>query len=54
MMEPDTKILDIKTCGKTLSEVLDIVADYKTSHPGYEVFLDGDAYAIVARRRVCA
>lgn len=51
-MEQDRKLIDIKTCGLTLDAVIARVNAYKIENPGYEVFLDGDAYAIVARRMV--
>lgn len=42
-------LLDIKTCNLTLREMMDFISDYQSQHPGVEVFMDGDLYAIVAR-----
>lgn len=50
-MEPDTVYIDIRTSLLSLSEVLAIVEDLKAQHPDQEIFMDGDAYAIVGRRR---
>lgn len=44
-------LIDIRTCDLTLSEVMAEVARYQSEMPDYEVFMDGDAYAIVARPR---
>lgn len=52
MMEPDSILIDIKTCGMTLQQVTDKANSYMKEHPDYEVFMDGDAYSIVARRRM--
>lgn len=52
MMEPDSILIDIKTCGMTLQQVTDKANSYMKEHPDYEVFMDGDAYSIVARRKV--
>ena len=44
-------LIDIRTCDLTLSEVMAEVARYQSEMPDHEVFMDGDAYAIVARPR---
>ena len=43
-MEPDRVFIDIRTCDLTLSQV-------QSEYPDYEIFMDGDTYAIVGRRR---
>ena len=35
----------------TLSQVMSEIARLQSEHPEYEIFMDGDAYAIVGRRR---
>jgi hypothetical protein len=52
--EPDKILIDIRKSDLTLGEVLARIEQYKQD-PEYrdcEIFLDGDAYAIVARRKV--
>lgn len=51
-MEPDRVFIDIKTCDMTLSQVMLEIARLQSENPEYEVFMDGDRYAIVGRRRV--
>lgn len=48
-MTSDRILIDIRTSELTLSEALDLVSDYKAANPDREVFLDGDAHAIVSR-----
>ncbi len=52
--EPDQILIDIHKTDLTLGEVLARVEQYKKdpAYRGYEIFLDGDAYAIVARRKM--
>lgn len=50
-MEPDITLIDIRTCDMTVSEVMAYIAGYQRIMPDHEIFMDGDAYAIVARRR---
>lgn len=45
------KLIDIRTCDYTLSQMMAYIAGYQRIMPDYEVFMDGDEYAIVARRR---
>lgn len=51
-MMPDRIFIDIRTCnytlGRMMREVERLIADY----PEYEIFMDGDAFAIVGRLRV--
>ena len=48
-------ILDIRSCGFTLSEMMAFISEVQSRFPNHEVFMDGDAYAIVGRwRRVSA
>lgn len=46
-----TTILDIRTCGYTLSQVMAFVGIAQERFPSHEIFMDGDEYAIVARAR---
>lgn len=50
-MEPDKVFIDIRTCDLTLSEVMAEIAQLQKEYPEYEIFMDGDEYAIVGRRR---
>lgn len=50
-MMPDHVYIDIRTCDLTLSQVMDEIARLQSEHPEEEIFMDGDAYAIVGRRR---
>lgn len=45
------KLIDIRTCDYTLSQVMGYIRGYQRILPDYEVFMDGDEYAIVARKR---
>ena len=44
--------IDIRNCELTLSEVMEEVRRLIAEHPDQEIFMDGDAYAIVGRDRV--
>ena len=50
-MEPDRVFIDIRTCDLTLSQVMNEIAKLQSEYPDYEIFMDGDTYAIVGRRR---
>lgn len=50
-MEADRIFIDVKTCELTLSQVLAEVKRIQKENPDYEIFLDGDAHAIVGRKR---
>ena len=50
-MIPDVVYIDIRTCDLTLSQVMAEVARLQSEHPEQEIFMDGDAYAIVGRDR---
>lgn len=43
--------IDIRTCELTLREVMEEVRRLIAEHPDQEIFMDGDAYAIVGRDR---
>ena len=43
--------IDIRTCELTLAEVMEEVRRLIREHPDQEIFLDGDAHAIVGRTR---
>lgn len=48
----DTVLLDIRTCELTLAEVMQQVRQWVAEYPHDEIFMDGDAYAIVRREVV--
>lgn len=48
---PQTVLIDIRTCDLTLSQVMAAVRLMAAGLPGHEVFMDGDSYAVVARRQ---
>ncbi|MBR4181943.1 MAG: hypothetical protein IKQ57_07410 [Candidatus Methanomethylophilaceae archaeon] len=50
-MEPDKIFIDIRTCDLKMSQLMAEIQRLQEEYPDYEVFLDGDAYAIVGRRR---
>jgi len=50
MILSDEIILDVRTCELTISQVRALITKEKAARPGYEIFLDGDAHALVARR----
>ena len=50
-MEQDRILIDLHTCDLTLSQFMGYAEGYIRTMPDFEIFLDGDAYALVARRR---
>ena len=48
----DTVLIDIATCELSLSEVMEQIRQWQTEYPQDEIFMDGDAYAIVRREVV--
>ena len=50
-MEPDRVFIDIRTSELTLSQMMAEIARLQGEYPEYEIFMDGDEYAIVGRRR---
>lgn len=48
----DTVLIDIATCELTLSEVMQQIRQWQAEYPQDEIFMDGDAYAIVRREVV--
>ena len=50
-MEPDIVFIDIRKSPLTMGQVIEEVARLQKENPEYEIFMDGDAYAIVGRRR---
>lgn len=53
-MIPDHIFIDIRTCDLTLTEAMQAIRDIALAHPEMEIFMDGDRYAIVGRRRCAA
>jgi hypothetical protein len=51
-LEQDKIFIDINTSNLTLAEVLKEVERLQSENPGYEIFMDGDAHAIVGRRKI--
>ena len=47
----DVVYIDIETCELTLREVMNEIEKLIAEHPDQEIFMDGDAYAIVGRPR---
>lgn len=51
-MIPDIPLVDIRTSDLTLSETMAAIEAMQAVHgDDFEIFMDGDAYAIVARLR---
>lgn len=48
---PDTVLIDIKTTPLSMKQVLEAIEVLKRRNPHLEIFMDGDAYAIVGRVR---
>ena len=46
----DSRILDIRTSDYTLWETMYFIALAQGKWPSHEIFMDGDEYAIMARR----
>ena len=51
MDEPDRIFIDFHEEKLTMMQVIQKVAELQKQYPEYEIFMDGDAYAIVGRRR---
>lgn len=45
-------LIDIRTSDMTLGEVMAYIDRWKAENPGREIWLDGDAYAIVTEAEV--
>jgi hypothetical protein len=52
MITADRIITDIKICSMTLTEVIELIKTETKNHPEEDIFLDGDARAIVGRRHI--
>jgi hypothetical protein len=50
-LEADKVFIDIRTSELTLAQTLQEIQRIQAENPDYEIFLDGDAHAIVGRRR---
>lgn len=44
-------LIDIRSCGLTVSQVMGEVERYKSENPDMDVFMDGDLYAICSEPR---
>ena len=49
--KPDKTLIDIRTCPYTMPQLIGYIAGYQRIMPEYEVFMDGELYAVVARHR---
>ena len=47
-------LVDIRTSELKLSEVMRMIEIYQRENPDREVFMDGDLYAVIARKREVA
>ena len=45
-------VVDVRTCGLNLSEVMRMVEEYRAANPDRDVWLDGDMRAIVSQMKV--
>ena len=45
------KLIDIETCDCTMSQLMNLIGEYRKLLPEYDVFVDGQEYAVVARKR---
>lgn len=45
-------LIDIRTSDMKLSEVMAYIDKWKAEHPGKEIWMDGDAYAIVTEAEI--
>lgn len=51
-MIPDVVFFGIRECDMTMSQVIAEMDRLQSEHPELEVFMDGEAYAVVGRCRV--
>lgn len=52
-VEGDIVLLDMRTCELTLRTVMsEIIPFFKQQYPEYDIIMDGDQFAIVARPKV--
>lgn len=45
-------LIDLETCEMTLGETMELVRDFGIQHPDMDIWMDGDAYAIVYRPKM--
>ena len=50
-MMPDKVFIDIATCDYTKDEMMAAIDQLIADNPEYEIYMDGDEYAIVGRLR---
>jgi hypothetical protein len=50
-MEPDRIFIDFRKEKLTMMQVMEKVKVLQQENPDYEIFMDGDKFAIVGRRR---
>lgn len=51
-MMPVEILIDMRTCGLTISQMMAEVERLKRTRPDLEIYMDGDAFAIVGRKRM--
>lgn len=49
--EGDRMLIPLETCELTLSQLMERIRELQSQLPDCEIFMDGDAYAIIARPR---
>lgn len=50
-MRPDGSLIHIRTSKLTLGQVMETVAILQEAHPDFDIYMDGDEYAIVGDYR---
>ena len=53
-MIPVEILIDIRTCGLTLGQMMSEVERLQKERPDLEIYMDGDTFAIVGRKRTGA
>ena len=48
-MKGDIMLVSFDHCDLTLGEVMEVMREFQETHPGWEVFVGGDEYGVVAR-----
>lgn len=51
LLRQDHILIDIRTSELTLRQLMTEIARLQKEHPEWDIFMDGDAYAIVGRDR---
>lgn len=51
-MIPVEILIDIRTCGLTLGQMMTEVERLQRQRPDLEIYMDGDTFAIVGKKRI--